>query len=206
MSWLTSCLTLYLPLQVLLCIWFLCFILGWGSVVLPAECSDVLIFFRSAFVGLAVMVILFPLPRYVARCPRACRLRVWRRWANWDNKCSLTNLRRQTLGFKLLQKVSQAGNLYIFWPWLYASVANIYRSVKMFAWENMVKARPERKRKEELLWIRKRQLLQLLSNMVKWGLAATHPVDLLTFFASFVIPIAVMLATYSTYVSIWTMY
>ncbi|KAJ8594874.1 hypothetical protein M405DRAFT_929881 [Rhizopogon salebrosus TDB-379] len=41
---------LYTPLQVILCIWFLHGILGW-----------------SAFVGLAVMVILFPLPGYVAK-------------------------------------------------------------------------------------------------------------------------------------------
>ncbi|KAG2123601.1 hypothetical protein DEU56DRAFT_829341 [Suillus clintonianus] len=41
---------LYMPLQVGMCIWFLYEILGW-----------------SAFVGLAVMVLLFPLPGYVAQ-------------------------------------------------------------------------------------------------------------------------------------------
>ncbi|KAG1749648.1 uncharacterized protein EDB91DRAFT_1334077 [Suillus paluster] len=41
---------LYMPLQVGMCIWFLYEILGW-----------------SAFVGLAVMLILFPLPGYVAQ-------------------------------------------------------------------------------------------------------------------------------------------
>lgn len=40
----------FVPLQVGLSVWFLYSILGW-----------------SAFVGLAVMVILFPIPGYVAR-------------------------------------------------------------------------------------------------------------------------------------------
>lgn len=41
---------MYIPVQIALCIWFLYGILGW-----------------SAFLGMAVIVVMFPLPGYVAK-------------------------------------------------------------------------------------------------------------------------------------------
>ncbi len=59
----------YVPLQIILCTVFLYLILGWRYVVVSLEPDTELIahVFSSAFVGLAVMILLFPIPGLVAR-------------------------------------------------------------------------------------------------------------------------------------------
>jgi hypothetical protein len=55
------------PLQIGLSIWFLYNVLGWRSVLLCCVRLDFLYFFISAIVGLAVMIVLFPVPGYFAK-------------------------------------------------------------------------------------------------------------------------------------------
>ena len=58
----------YIPLQISLCVWFLYAILGWRYahesscfMFSPLTCAS------SSFVGLAVMILLFPIPGYIAK-------------------------------------------------------------------------------------------------------------------------------------------
>ncbi|KAH7930578.1 P-loop containing nucleoside triphosphate hydrolase protein [Leucogyrophana mollusca] len=122
-----------IPLQISLCTCFLYYILGF-----------------SALVGLLVMLILFPLPGYVANRFQGIQVEQMKK----------TDAR--------VQSVTES--------------MHILRMIKLFGWENKIGARVAEKRDEELLWTRRRQLLQLLSNMI-----------------NFVIPIAVMLTTYTTF-------
>lgn len=45
---------------------------------------------------------------------------------------------------------------------------NMLRMVKLFAWEPKIKQKMLEKREEELKWIKKRQLLQLLNMNLKY--------------------------------------
>ncbi|KIJ68811.1 hypothetical protein HYDPIDRAFT_81693, partial [Hydnomerulius pinastri MD-312] len=58
----------------------------------------------------------------------------------------------------------------------------VLRMIKLFGWERKMGGRLQAQREEELSWTKKRSLLQLLNNMI-----------------NFVIPIVVMLVTYSVY-------
>ena len=57
----------YIPLQITLCIVFLYAVLGWRSVVITYQCWLIVLTPFSAFVGLGVIVLLFPLPGYVTK-------------------------------------------------------------------------------------------------------------------------------------------
>jgi hypothetical protein len=46
-------------------------------------------------------------------------------------------------------------------------VMNVLRMIKLFAWETRVKQKVLEKREDELLWTKKRQLLQLLNMNAK---------------------------------------
>lgn len=61
------CIVLYIPVQIAVCIIFLYNILGWRCVALELVTVLTKRRFSSAFVGLFVMVILFPIPGYVAK-------------------------------------------------------------------------------------------------------------------------------------------
>ncbi|TFK30740.1 ATP-binding cassette transporter [Coprinopsis marcescibilis] len=127
---------IYIPLQISLCILFLYKVLGWSS-----------------FVGLAVMVLLFPLPGYVAKLVQDVQV----------IRLKKTDARVET--------VSEA--------------MNVLRMIKMFGWERKMDERIAEKRENELLFIWKRQILDLINGSL-----------------NFVIPVATMVASYATFASI----
>jgi hypothetical protein len=74
--------------------------------------------------------------------------------------------------------------------------------IKLFGWEPKVDKQIAEKREDELKWLWKRRLLDLLNNNVKCASSPTsnlcHEVNLCT--SSYVIPLAHMIATYVTFV------
>ncbi|KAJ7288037.1 hypothetical protein C8J57DRAFT_1641031 [Mycena rebaudengoi] len=129
-------LVIYLPLQFVASIWFLHSLLGW-----------------AAWVGLSSIVVLTPVPGYVAKFVQSVQ----------RERIKRTDER--------VQSVSEA--------------VNVLRMVKLFGWETKMKGRIAAKRDNELIWIRRRRMLDLLSQLV-----------------NFVIPVVTMVATFGTYVSI----
>ncbi|TFY83125.1 hypothetical protein EWM64_g881 [Hericium alpestre] len=126
-------LILYIPLQIAICIWFLNSILGW-----------------SAFVGMAMMLVLFPVPGYVARLIQTAQVETMKQ----------TDSRVQTV----------------------TETMNVLRMIKLFGWEPRTNDRIADKRADELKWIRRRQLLDLLNNTI-----------------NYIIPMATMVVTFATY-------
>ncbi|KAK0238173.1 hypothetical protein EDD85DRAFT_833297 [Armillaria nabsnona] len=126
-------LLVYVPLQLILCVVFLYVILGW-----------------SAFVGLAVIILMFPAPGFLAKLTQDVQAATLKR----------TDGRVQTV----------------------TEIVNVLRMVKLFGWESKMNERISSKREEELVWIRKRQFLNLLSGSI-----------------NFLIPVSTMMATYATY-------
>ena len=51
---------------------------------------------------------------------------------------------------------------------------NVIRMIKLFGWEPKIKEQIGQKRDEELVWIMKRQLLDLLNGNVKYVLCYSH--------------------------------
>ncbi|SJL07707.1 uncharacterized protein ARMOST_11057 [Armillaria ostoyae] len=111
-------LLVYVPLQLILCVVFLYVILGW-----------------SAFVGLAVIILMFPAPGFLAKLTQDVQAATLKR----------TDGRVQTV----------------------TEIVNVLRMVKMFGWESKMNERISSKREDELVWIRKRQFLDLLSGSIK---------------------------------------
>ncbi|KAJ7625289.1 P-loop containing nucleoside triphosphate hydrolase protein [Mycena polygramma] len=64
-----------------------------------------------------------------------------------------------------------------------SEAVNVLRMIKLFGWEEKMKARIGDKRDSELTWIRRRRILDMISNLV-----------------NFLIPIVTMTLTYATYV------
>ncbi|KAF9455005.1 hypothetical protein P691DRAFT_813919 [Macrolepiota fuliginosa MF-IS2] len=126
-------LVVYMPLQILLCTTFLYVILGW-----------------SAFVGLAVMILLFPLPGLVAQRIQQVQA----------SRLKRTDARVQTV----------------------TEAMNVLRMIKLFGWESNMDERIAEKREEELVWLWKRQILDLINGNL-----------------NFIIPVFVMVSTYATY-------
>ncbi|EKM83611.1 hypothetical protein AGABI1DRAFT_66408 [Agaricus bisporus var. burnettii JB137-S8] len=104
----------FVPLQIVACIAFLYWILGW-----------------SAFVGLAVMILLFPFPGYVAK-----RIQVVQ-----EGRLKKTDARVQTV----------------------TEAMNMLRMIKLFGWESKMQDRISEKREDELVWLWKRELLDLVN-------------------------------------------
>ncbi|KAI0045217.1 P-loop containing nucleoside triphosphate hydrolase protein [Auriscalpium vulgare] len=129
-------LILYMPFQLALCIWFLYAILGW-----------------SAFVGMAVMIALFPLPGYVSKVIQTVQKETMKK----------TDARVQAV----------------------TETMGVLRMIKLFGWEPKIDDKVAEKRDLELKFIKKRQLLNLLNG------------DL-----NYVIPIFVMIATFTVYTGI----
>ncbi|KAF9015463.1 ATP-binding cassette transporter [Cyathus striatus] len=110
---------LYIPLQITLCIIFLYAILGW-----------------SAFVGLAVILILFPAPGYVAKLVQDVQVQ----------RMKKTDGRVETV----------------------TETMNVLRMVKLFGWESKMNEKISDKRQEELLWIWRRQMLDLANGVLNF--------------------------------------
>ncbi|KAK0452213.1 hypothetical protein EV421DRAFT_1888046 [Armillaria borealis] len=126
-------LLVYTPLQLILCVVFLYVILGW-----------------SAFVGLAIIILMLPAPGFLAKLTQDVQAAALEK----------TDGRVQAI----------------------TEIVNVLRMVKLFGWERKMEERIARKRDEELLWIRRKQLLNLLSGII-----------------NFLVPVLTMMATYATY-------
>ncbi|KAJ6574743.1 P-loop containing nucleoside triphosphate hydrolase protein [Mycena capillaripes] len=124
---------LLIPLEIILCVIFLYKVLGW-----------------SAFVGMGVMVLLFPLPGYVAKMVQTVQ----------QQRLKKTDARVQAV----------------------TETMNVLRMIKLFGWERQMNKRVAEKREEELNWLWKRQILDLLNGTL-----------------NFFIPVVTMIATYATY-------
>lgn len=122
-----------MPLQIVLCISFLYVILGW-----------------SAFVGLATLITLFPIPGYFTKRIQTVQQT---RMKKTDARVG-TVTESQYYSFGSLEC-----DMLIFF-----SVMGLLRMIKYFSWENKMNQRVVDKREEELVWIWKLQSLELLSN------------------------------------------
>ncbi|KAJ7462775.1 P-loop containing nucleoside triphosphate hydrolase protein [Mycena galericulata] len=123
---------LLIPLEVALCVVFLYQVLGW-----------------SAFVGMGVMVMMFPLPGYVAKQVQTVQ----------QQRLKRTDARVQVV----------------------TETMNVLRMIKLFGWERQMNERVAEKREEELGWLWKRQMLDLLNGTLKYvhhnrRLSALHTV------------------------------
>ncbi|KAJ7825733.1 P-loop containing nucleoside triphosphate hydrolase protein [Mycena olivaceomarginata] len=110
-------LVVFIPLQLILGIWFLYVLLGW-----------------SVWVGVGSIVVLAPLPGYMAKLVQSTQKE---RLKHTDER---------------VQSVSEA--------------VNVFRMVKLFGWEEKMKARIEEKRDGELSWIRKRRIIDMANGTV----------------------------------------
>ncbi|KAG5648265.1 hypothetical protein DXG03_006224 [Asterophora parasitica] len=108
----------YIPLQITLCIVFLYLVLGW-----------------SAFVGLATILLLFPIPGYVANRIQGVQV----------VRLKATDARVQTV----------------------TEIMNVLRMIKLFGWETKMNEKVAEKRDKELVWIWKRQILDLINGNLK---------------------------------------
>ncbi|EMD41558.1 hypothetical protein CERSUDRAFT_128415 [Gelatoporia subvermispora B] len=124
---------LYLPVQSGLCIWFLYTVLGW-----------------SAFVGMAVMISLFPVPGLFARFIQTVQ----------SEKMSQTDSRVQVV----------------------SDVLRVIRMIKLFGWELLINEKVATERENELKYVKKYKLLEVLNNCI-----------------NYLIPVAIMVATFVTY-------
>ncbi|KAJ6508402.1 hypothetical protein C8R45DRAFT_967292 [Mycena sanguinolenta] len=110
-------LAVYTPLQLGIGVYFLYVLLGW-----------------AVWVGLASIILLAPLPGYMAKLVQSVQ----------KERLKRTDER--------VQSVSEA--------------VHVLRMIKLFGWEQSMKARIEHKRDSELIWIRKRRFLDMASNLV----------------------------------------
>ncbi|KAI0774725.1 multidrug resistance-associated ABC transporter [Trametes elegans] len=124
---------LYAPAQIIVAIIFLYQILGW-----------------SAFVGLAAMTLLFPVPGYVASKIQGVQ----------TEKMKKTDARVQDV----------------------TETMSVIRMIKLFGWEPRVSDQLAKKREDELKYIKKYKILELINGNV-----------------NFVVPIVTMVATFVTY-------
>ncbi|KAJ7225905.1 P-loop containing nucleoside triphosphate hydrolase protein, partial [Mycena pura] len=124
---------LLIPMEIIFCVIFLYLVLGW-----------------SAFVGMGIMVLLFPLPGYVAKLVQTVQ----------QQRLKKTDARVQAV----------------------TETMNVLRMIKLFGWERQMNERVAEKREEELNWLWKRQMLDLLNGTL-----------------NFFIPVVTMIATYGQF-------
>ncbi|THU91650.1 ATP-binding cassette transporter [Dendrothele bispora CBS 962.96] len=122
-----------IPIQIALCVVFLYIILGW-----------------SAFVGLAAILLCFPIPGWVGK-------------------------RVHGVQAELMKKTDSRVTSVV-------EAMNLLRMIKLFGWERKMTEKVDDKREQELTWLWKRELMDLMINCV-----------------NFVIPVFTLLATYFTY-------
>jgi len=108
---------------------------------------------RSAFAGLAVMLIFFPLPGIIARAMQGLQRRLMVK----------TDARVQTV----TESVYLISFLLMVVTYL-PSVMGVLRMVKMFGWEKQISNRVADKRDDELQIFKARELLGLLNQIVKF--------------------------------------
>ncbi|PSR81333.1 hypothetical protein PHLCEN_2v6412 [Hermanssonia centrifuga] len=147
------------PLQIALAMWFLYGVLGW-----------------SAFIGLAVMFLLLPLPAWVASLMNDVQQQQMKsvstflclEYSDWPDP----NWPRLTLVFKVSLRVGTSVDRMITQLVEHlVAVMGVLRMIKLFGWETRVKGAASAKREEELRWIFKNKMFQMLINII--GLAWT---------------------------------
>ncbi|KAF5338427.1 hypothetical protein D9758_012247 [Tetrapyrgos nigripes] len=121
----------------------------YAIVYVPVQVTLCIAFF--AFIGLAVMLIMFPVPGLIAKLVQDVQ----------RSRLKVTDARVQTV----------------------TETLNVLRMIKLFGWEQKMQGRIAEKREEELGWIFKKQILELMNGTI-----------------NFVIPLLTMIATYTTYV------
>ncbi|KAK0208414.1 hypothetical protein DFS33DRAFT_1411920 [Desarmillaria ectypa] len=109
----------YVPVQIMLCICFLYIVLGW-----------------SAFVGLAFIIVMLPIPGFVAKFTQTVQ----------EQRLKKTDGRVQTV----------------------TETMNMLRMIKLFGWETKMDDKIAEKREEELIWIKKRKILDLLNGTINF--------------------------------------
>ncbi|KAI9059804.1 multidrug resistance-associated ABC transporter [Trametes sanguinea] len=124
---------LYAPAQIIVSIVFLYEILGW-----------------SAFVGLVTIILLFPIPGYIASLIQGVQ----------TEKMKKTDARVQDV----------------------TETMNVIRMIKLFGWEPKVTEQLTKKREDELKYIKKYKILELINGNI-----------------NYVIPVVTMVATFVTY-------
>ncbi|KAF8671537.1 P-loop containing nucleoside triphosphate hydrolase protein [Rhizoctonia solani] len=134
-------------------------------------CSAILLYWIlgwSAVVGMVCMVLFFPLPRKVAQLVNGIQ----------------TDARVQgiTEG-ELLAVYSYRRLLTICAPPLHDTVMSVIRMIKLFGWENKIKAQVDAKREDELHWYKKKRVLR--AN------------ETLTSLCSYTLPMIVMMITFA---------
>ncbi|KAL0950640.1 hypothetical protein HGRIS_007428 [Hohenbuehelia grisea] len=122
----------YIPLKIALAVWFLYAVLGW-----------------SAFAGLFVMLVLFPVPGKVAQLMQGVQ----------QERMKRTDARVQSV----------------------TETMNVLRMIKLFGWERKMSDRINEKRDAELVFLWKRQILELANGLI-----------------NYTIPVGTMIATYAT--------
>jgi len=107
----------------------------------------------SAFVGLAVILIMFPVPGLIAKLVQDVQ----------KSRLKRTDARVQTVTeSKQYSYHTEESHLHI------CNLAlNVLRMVKLFGWEQKMEGRIAEKREEELIWIWRGQVLELLNGLIK---------------------------------------
>ena len=122
---------------------------------------------NSALVGLAVMIMTFPLPGYVAKLLQSVQQERMKKVREFLSAVVVVNIGpRPMLVFNLLLRVSN--ETYQLAAGFICKIAmNVIRMIKLFGWEPRIKEEIGEKREEELRIIKKRHLLDLINNNIK---------------------------------------
>lgn len=194
---------IYIPLQVILCMWFLYAILGWRCVYAYTFCSGEASVFSQCVGGAGVH------PCFVPASWICCQSNPTNssKKDGKGNAGSVTQKRilivfslRPMHVYRLLQKVSTSRRK----PRPHTQVEaalNVLRMVKLFGWEWKMNQKVADKREEELSWIWRLQILDVVNDTLRWDFLHPQPHYNAHVAFSFLIPLIIMIATYATYVS-----
>lgn len=108
----------------------------------------------SAFVGLAVIIVSFPLPGFLTKVVQDVQGATLKKT---DGR--VQEVTESTSIVDILKNTAQADFRYV--------VVNVMRMIKLFGWERKMDERVAEKREEELFWIKRRQLLDLAVGLIK---------------------------------------
>jgi len=116
------------------------------------------------------MVLLFPIPGYIAKMIQSVqitRMKVVCAFTLNQDHTYLIYVRPMRV-CNLLQRVSIfVVNSSAFPSNSTSTAMNVLRMIKLFGWENKMNAKISEKRDEELVWLRKRLILDLINNNLK---------------------------------------
>ena len=147
------------------------------------------------------MVALFPVPAWSAKLMNGVQKKkmeaVSPRW--YSILIYIDHFHRLMLAYKASPRVCTGFSMGDAMLTLAVLVMNVLRMIKLFGWEKKMGDKIANKREEELLWIKRRNFLDLLNQVIKYAFCAMmHWIVILTDIGSFVIPIVIMIVTYAT--------